>query len=178
VGEIGITTIFVTHDRHEAYSLADRVAVLKSGELLHIGARDEVFSRPATEAVAEIVGIENRLSGRVDGQKGKDSMVNVNGASIRCAGSPRVGSSVVVCLRSDAVAIDARNSPAPDQNCFSGEIINMSLGMTQHRITVDCRAFCLIALVDRTRCFTLGLSKGSQVRALFDADAVHLINGS
>lgn len=175
VRELGITTIFVTHDRAEAYSLADRIGVLKAGELLHIGARDDVFSRPATEAVAEIVGIENRWSGRVDGPAGKDSLVSVNGASLRCLGSFRTGSNVVVCLRSDAVDIDRTNCPEPGANRFTGEILNVSLDVTHHRITVDCGAFCLIALMDRTKWLKLGLSKGEQVTVTFKANAVHLI---
>ena len=178
VRELGITTIFVTHDRAEAYSLADRIGILKSGALLHIGARDEVYSRPATEPVAEIVGIENRLSGRVDGLEGEDCLVSVNGANIRCLGSSRVGSNVIVCLRSDAIDIDRTNCPVPDGNRFRGEILNVSLGMTQHRVTVDCRAFCLSALMDRSKWLTLGLAKGDHVTVMFKANAVHLIDGA
>ncbi len=174
VRELGITTIFVTHERQEAYSLGDRIGILKSGELLHVGPCDEVFSRPASEAVAEIVGIENRLSGTVASVEGRDTMVEVNGARIRCAGNFRVDSRVVVCLRSDAIAFSTMNCLAPDNNHFRGEILDVSLGMTQHRITVDCRAFRLIVLIERSKWLTLGLSKGDDVMVAFNAPAVHL----
>ncbi|MGH7872859.1 MAG: ABC transporter ATP-binding protein [Candidatus Binatia bacterium] len=176
VRELGITTIFVTHERHEAYSLGDRIGVLKSGELLHIGPRDEVFSRPASEAVAEIVGIENRLSGNVAAVEGKDTVVDVNGARIRCVGNFRVESRVVVCLRSDAIAVGTMNCVAPDNNHFRGEILDVSLGMTQHRIAVGCRAFRLIMLIERSKWLTLGLSKGDDATVVFKANTVHLID--
>ncbi len=65
--ELGITTIFVTHDQEEALSVADRVAVLKSGRLEQIGSPAEVYDRPSTPFVAEFVGTMNHLPGRVSG---------------------------------------------------------------------------------------------------------------
>ena len=53
IKETGTTTVFVTHNRAEAYELADRVVLLKAGRVLQIGSRDEVFFRPKTEAAAE-----------------------------------------------------------------------------------------------------------------------------
>ena len=91
VRELGITTIFVTHDRAEAYSLADRIGVLKAGELLHIGARDDVFSRPATEAVAEIVGIENLLPGVVEDCEEEWTIIRVNQNRFKVAGRFKPG---------------------------------------------------------------------------------------
>ena len=66
VKETGVATVLVTHDRNEAYALADRIAVLVEGRLAQVGSKDEVYSRPATEVVAAIVGIENRLQGQVE----------------------------------------------------------------------------------------------------------------
>src|SRR5262245_24977035 len=68
--ETAITAVFVTHDRHEAFGLANRVGVLNQGYLLQIGSRENVFYRPETETVAKIVGIENLLSGVVETSDG------------------------------------------------------------------------------------------------------------
>src|SRR6201989_1466962 len=52
----GVTTIFVTHDQEEALDLADRVAILKDGELVQLGAPNEVYEHPATPFVFDFLG--------------------------------------------------------------------------------------------------------------------------
>jgi sulfate transport system ATP-binding protein len=61
--ELGITTIFVTHDQEEAFELADRLAVLSFGRLLEAGPPDELYLRPETEFVATFLGTANLLVG-------------------------------------------------------------------------------------------------------------------
>jgi putative spermidine/putrescine transport system ATP-binding protein len=55
--ELGITTVLVTHDRDDAFELADRVAVLLDGRVTQIGAPEAVFERPATLGVARFLGL-------------------------------------------------------------------------------------------------------------------------
>jgi putative spermidine/putrescine transport system ATP-binding protein len=59
--ELGITTVFVTHDQAEALSVADRVGVMRSGRLEQVASPDELYERPATAFVAEFVGTMNRI---------------------------------------------------------------------------------------------------------------------
>jgi putative spermidine/putrescine transport system ATP-binding protein len=59
--ELGITTVFVTHDQAEALSVADRVGVLRAGRLEQVASPDELYERPATAFVAEFVGTMNRV---------------------------------------------------------------------------------------------------------------------
>ena len=61
--ELGITTVFVTHDQAEALSVADRVGVLRAGRLEQVASPDELYERPATAFVAEFVGTMNRVPG-------------------------------------------------------------------------------------------------------------------
>lgn len=79
--ELGLTIVFVTHDLREAHLLADRIAVLDEGSILHVGDRDEVFRRPMSRRVAELTGMGNLLP--ADG-------VNPSGAGATCvvAGLP------------------------------------------------------------------------------------------
>ena len=64
--ELGVTTVFVTHDQEEALSMADRVGVMRAGQLEQCAAPSELYDRPATPFVAEFVGTMNRLT-RDDG---------------------------------------------------------------------------------------------------------------
>ncbi|QYK43255.1 MAG: ABC transporter ATP-binding protein [Paracoccaceae bacterium] len=58
---LGITFVFVTHDQHEALSMADRLAVFSEGRIAQVGTPDEVYARPATRFVADFVGSSNVL---------------------------------------------------------------------------------------------------------------------
>jgi sulfate transport system ATP-binding protein len=61
--ELGITTMFVTHDQEEAFELADRLAVLSFGRLLELGPPEELYLRPETEFVATFLGTANLMVG-------------------------------------------------------------------------------------------------------------------
>ncbi|WP_258723639.1 ABC transporter ATP-binding protein [Cellulomonas sp. NS3] len=60
--EVGVTTVFVTHDQHEAMAVADRVAVMRDGLLEQIDTPRALYSRPASPFVAGFVGTVNRLT--------------------------------------------------------------------------------------------------------------------
>jgi iron(III) transport system ATP-binding protein len=65
--EKGTTTILVTHDQEEAFSLSDRVGVLNKGRLEQVGAPDEIYHKPATRFVANFVGRADFVNGRIEG---------------------------------------------------------------------------------------------------------------
>ena len=58
---IGITAVYVTHDREEALTLADRIAVIDAGRIVQIGAPEEIFHRPESAFVAGFMGADNAL---------------------------------------------------------------------------------------------------------------------
>jgi sulfate transport system ATP-binding protein len=62
--ELGMTTIFVTHDQEEAFELADRIGVMNVGRLLEVGPPTELYRHPQTEFVATFLGTANLLVGR------------------------------------------------------------------------------------------------------------------
>ncbi len=59
--EVGTTTLFVTHDQEEALAMADRVGVMRDGRLEQIAAPTDLYARPASQFVAEFVGLTNRI---------------------------------------------------------------------------------------------------------------------
>ena len=61
--EVGITTLFVTHDQDEALAIADRVAVIFAGQVAQIAAPAELYERPRSAQVADFVGLSNRIRG-------------------------------------------------------------------------------------------------------------------
>jgi tungstate transport system ATP-binding protein len=176
VKETGITTVFVTHDRDEAFALANRVGVLNQGYLLQIGSREDVFLRPETESVAEIVGIENRLAGVVETSDGDYITVKISDVRIRAKGRLSTGTTVVVCIRPEEVSLSLAPCEANDQNRLTGKVIAVSPGMIHHRISLDCSGFNLVALVDRKESFDLNLTEGDKLAVVFSPNAVHVIS--
>ncbi|BAH41602.1 ABC transporter ATP-binding protein [Brevibacillus brevis NBRC 100599] len=68
--EIGVTTIFVTHDQEEALALSDRIVVMNHGFVEQIGTPLEIYNQPASEFVHTFIGKTNRLEGEVIGMDG------------------------------------------------------------------------------------------------------------
>ncbi|RLE70867.1 MAG: spermidine/putrescine ABC transporter ATP-binding protein [Thermoprotei archaeon] len=64
--QIGITSIYVTHDQAEALSMSDRVAIMNKGKLLQVGTPEEIYERPKSKFVADFIGEMNFLKGKVD----------------------------------------------------------------------------------------------------------------
>lgn len=64
--QLKVTTILVTHDQEEAFELADRIGVVERGNLIEVGAPQELYHRPRTEFAANFVGGKNVLIGRVE----------------------------------------------------------------------------------------------------------------
>jgi ABC-type Fe3+/spermidine/putrescine transport system ATPase subunit len=69
--ELGITTLYVTHDQEEALSLSDRVAVMREGRILQTAPPKALYERPTSRFVADFVGTNNLVGGAVRGRAGE-----------------------------------------------------------------------------------------------------------
>ena len=60
--EVGITTVYVTHDQEEAMAISDRIAVMKDGEIQQVGTPQEIYHRPINQFVATFIGRTNFMN--------------------------------------------------------------------------------------------------------------------
>jgi ABC-type Fe3+/spermidine/putrescine transport system ATPase subunit len=111
---IGITAVYVTHDREEALTLADRIAVLDSGRVVQYGPPEEIFHRPTSAFVAGFMGADNAIELRRDDR----------GRLRSAAGNPDAGEAVMAHFRSDVARIDATAGAAGDADLrLHGQIV-------------------------------------------------------
>ncbi|WP_328912353.1 MULTISPECIES: ABC transporter ATP-binding protein [unclassified Streptomyces] len=102
--DLGITTLFVTHDQEEALSMADRVAVLRAGRLEQVAAPAELYARPATAFVAEFVGTMSRIPAV---RTGNGPQIEVMGARLPVDGLLPADGELDVLVRPEAVRVTA-----------------------------------------------------------------------
>ncbi len=79
---VGITTVYVTHDQEEAMAISDRIAVMKDGVIRHCGKPKNIYQRPADLFVATFIGKSNLLSARLAASEGRCELVFANGYSV------------------------------------------------------------------------------------------------
>lgn len=150
VSQVGATTVFVTHDQEEAMSIADHIVVMFEGRIVQIGTPQEIYTRPATRALATFIGEANLLPGRAQGAMVEcalgrlllathhdgevDVMIRPEAIEMTPArsGQARIeriryfGHDQVAHLRlQSGILLDARSLPRPDLEV--GEQVNLSV---------------------------------------------------
>jgi iron(III) transport system ATP-binding protein len=83
--EIGITALLVTHDREEAFSLSDRIALMRGGQIEQVGTAEQVYLSPASRWAAEFAGAGNFLAATVDDGVADTALGRFPTTSCRCA---------------------------------------------------------------------------------------------
>lgn len=142
--QLGITTVFVTHDQEEALSISDRIVVMYGGKAEQVGTPFEIYNRPATKFVANFVGTLNVLEGTVaDAASG---MVRVGDSQLSLKGAlngAKTGDAVSLALRPEAIALGRQ--PGRDTSLggeiadvsFLGSVIRVRVGLGHNAVSLD-----------------------------------------
>ena len=113
---LGATTIYVTHDQEEALSLADRIVVLRDGEIRQVGTPAELYAEPAHLDVADFMGYRNRIEGKLVRKGAGMAAVDIGGVEVEGRMRGEIaGERAVATMRPDdlvPVAGDATAIPA------------------------------------------------------------------
>ncbi len=111
-------TMYVTHDQDEAMSLADRIVVMRDGEVRQIGTPEDLYLRPATLDVADFMGFRNRLSGTVAGRSGNDVAIDIGGARLSGVARETIGgTTAIAAIRPDDLRVADVGLPATVEAC-------------------------------------------------------------
>ncbi|HPD14197.1 MAG TPA: ABC transporter ATP-binding protein [Planctomycetota bacterium] len=174
VMETGQTTVLVTHHREEAAFFGTRLAVMLGGAICQEGAVEEVFSMPATDAVARLVGVETVLAGKVTTNDGELLAVSVGSQTFFVPGDGEPGEDVLVCVRPEDVFVSRYKPEGSVRNWFEGTISDLRPYGRTLGLTLEC-GFRLRALVTPSAFRELSLALGAQAWAGVKATSIHLI---
>jgi putative spermidine/putrescine transport system ATP-binding protein len=172
--ELGITTLYVTHDQEEALSISDRVAVLHDGRIDQIGTPPEMYGSPATPFVAEFIGTMNRLVSRV----AEDGVVEHGGRKLRvhaAEGLP-AGERVLLLVRPETVSIAPADGGPEPEGAIVGEVVSHIFLGSVTRIRVEDPAGGEGLTGDVPPAQAESLAVGSRVVASFPPESARLLS--
>jgi putative spermidine/putrescine transport system ATP-binding protein len=169
--ELGITTLYVTHDQEEALAISDHVAVMYGGVIEQMGTPSEMYTAPKTPFVAEFIGTMNRLEAKItDGAAGE---VDHAGTRLRISaaqGRPN-GQRILILIRPETLELQAAgNAASANGNTLTAEVLTQTfLGpVTRLKMTGG-----LIADMSTARASALPV--GANVIAQVPTDGVQLL---
>ena len=121
--ELKITAVYVTHDRIEALSLSDAIAVMKDGCLVELGTPKKIYFDSDYRFVADFIGRANLIDAKVKDLEGSHTIVDSSIGTIACQKSPdtSVGSRVALCIRPEFIKVMERDT-AEGRNIFRGRV--------------------------------------------------------
>jgi spermidine/putrescine transport system ATP-binding protein len=135
--QVGITFVYVTHDQEEALTMSDRIAVMDQGQLLQVGAPEEIYQRPRNRFVADFIGDTNLLPATVaDGRTATLS----DGTAIRVSVDRARTGAVTVAIRPEHLGLrrpDTERDPSLD--AFHGRVDRVTFlgNATLYEVTAD-----------------------------------------
>jgi putative spermidine/putrescine transport system ATP-binding protein len=142
--QLGITTIYVTHDQEEALSMSDRVVVMSDGRMEQVGTPFEIYNFPRTRFVASFVGTLNILSAKViDPASGRIAIDDQEVFAARGTADTRAGEVRSVALRPEAVvlapgaAAGNRLQGTIEDVHFLGAVVRIRLKLRESAISLD-----------------------------------------
>ena len=176
--ELGITFLYVTHSQSEAFAMASRVVIMNKGAIEQAGPAKEVYRKPATRFVAEFVGTNNILHGRVErlerGRAMISTPVGLFSAAALFADGLAVGDAVDYVISGDSIAIGAKEGTL--DNCVDGVMVSEQFVGSVVTIYVETPAGQEFRVQARQHELALiEIDAGKPLRLAWSADSAYLL---
>ena len=167
---LGLTSIYVTHDQAEAMSLSDKVIVMNHGRIEQIGTPDEVYQRPASEFVADFIGIANFLDAEVISIEHDATIVRLFGETFRVPGlrqDLQLGEQVRLVVRPEIVRLGR-------EGVFDATVtFSTYMGPSQEYV-VDLKGYSL-QIEDADPTGRERFAEGGRVKVSFKQEGLHIV---
>ena len=171
--ELGITMIYVTHDQEEALAMADRVVIMRDGEIRQIGTPWEIYKEPKTSFIAEFVGISNFITA-----KKKNGKVQFGQLEMVVANLDDIDSETLyLAIRPENIELLAENISV--ENYLPSNIVEVEAEIINFlgaivRVTFTLEAEEMIVDISEKEFEKIKLRRKDKVRLYFPPDAFHV----
>jgi iron(III) transport system ATP-binding protein len=127
--QIGLTTVYVTHDQVEALALSDRIVVMNGGSIAQTGTPQDIYEHPAEPFVADFIGTTNFLSGKVAETSGRDGCTPITLAdgqrvSVQTDRQLTVGTDVTLAFRPAQIRIAAKDEVTEGGSVVKARVVS------------------------------------------------------
>ena len=173
--DLGITFVYVTHDQEEALAMSNRIAVMREGRLEQYGTPEQLYHEPATLIVADFIGDNNLLDGRLVGREGDRAIIDVEGlhmvADGRRLNGAVNGSKVVMCLRPEQLQL----SGSPGDGGIPARVVQAIFSGASWRVVLRTASETEVSIVLRGERARL-LEPGQEVYLQADNESAWAFN--
>ena len=171
--DLGITTVYVTHDQEEALTLSDRIAVFNKGKVLQVGPPKALYERPQNRFVADFIGINNLAEGTVGPSDATQPWLSLKTGFGQLSAVMderfRPGDRCIVSVRPENTALNG--VPAPGRNLVQGHIVFAAYLGNALRYDVDLGQGALFKVDIRDSWHHDQLPMGAAVTVSFEASS-------
>lgn len=166
--EVGITSVYVTHDQAEAMALSDKIVIMKDGEIAQVGSPFEIYQKPNSEFVAKFIGRANILDAEILEKSDKSTKIRVLGVeyNVNEVTEYSVGETAKVVVRPESVKFD--------ENIINLEVVKSIFMGENHEYEVKSG--------DQVLELTLSNPHGKEIKKVgemlsfgFDEESIHII---
>ena len=146
--QVGITFVLVTHDREEALSVADRIAVMRSGRIEQLGTPVALYERPRSRFVADFMGEATIIEGRVrriaENALWMESCMGILRVCTSSRTFPALGERITVALRPEKITLHRVSKSDVDCSCEAGLSVHRIFGVVHERSYLGGSFLCLV----------------------------------
>ena len=168
---LGITSIYVTHDQAEAMSLSDKIIIMNKGNIEQIGTPTEIYQQPASEFVADFIGVANFIDGVIDNEHSNFVDVTTLGSSMKLpikGNKPRTkGDKVRLVIRPEAITIGTEGT-------YDGVVeSSMFMGSVQdYTVRVDNK---ILKIEDSNPVSKTIFNVGDKIKVSIKEESIHIL---
>ncbi|MEN6553631.1 MAG: tungstate ABC transporter ATP-binding protein WtpC [Methanobacterium sp.] len=166
-----VTLVHVTHNFDEALMLADRIAIMRNGEISQVGTSTEIFRHPADKFVADFVGAENIIEGTA--KKDGERLTIIDTGNISIYSTEQKQGHVHITVRPEDIILSTQKVETSARNVFKGPIKGIVDTGALIKLTIDVGE-PLVVFLTRQSFLDMELNIGKSVWTYFKATAVHV----
>jgi iron(III) transport system ATP-binding protein len=165
--ELKITAVYVTHDRIEALSLSDTVAVMKNGRIVEIGTPKKIYFDSDHRFVADFIGRANLIDGKVTAVEDSYTIIDSGIGTIACQKCPDLspGNAVTLCIRPEFIKL-MEGDTGDGRNIFRGRVESLIFVGEAYEGEISITDTRLITRIEPTA----NVKEGDEIALSFDPD--------